>query len=110
MKLKELIKEAISPQNVGKWNMAQIRSWKQFVKTHNMATQETKTKENYKKFVRKHNNSKINKIDENDIELLMKYALWFREFYMNKGKIPTHKEVPSLKIITTFQGKRQDAY
>ena len=107
MELKKLIESEINPQNVRAWNMAQIRAWKAFVKKHNLEAQ--KVKDNYSKFVKKHNANRVNKIDVNDLQLLMKYALWFREFFMNKGKIPTYRETPSLRFVNNYKATRIDS-
>ena len=97
----ELTEEAVHPGDLMRWNKAQMRAWKQFVKKHNITE--------YERFVKKHNKNRKTEINANDISLLMKYAAWFREFFLNRGKIPTVKEIPSLKYIRSFQPKRLDS-
>ena len=98
-----LVEVEVTPKDVGKWNMVQMRAWKQFIKKANIEIKRNNKRIQERGEKRKHKDL----LDENDIKLLMKYGKWYRDFFNNRMRIPLYKEVPSLSQVTNYKGSKQ---
>jgi len=84
----EIVEAKVTPKNLKKWNLEQIKRFREFLEDNKKSLVSTK-------------------LDDN-MSLLMKYAEWFRAYKNDKGHIPSYESNPTLKWLKKYKTKRKN--